>query len=165
MQDLSCIAMVHIRKCSYLGLLCGNASHNESILCLHGIYSITDGNASYGIYASPKDARIGSLPEQMNNAHSYIDVCPKLQNRSLRQIVVLERTQYLLSLLNRTTLDHSDIQCYLPCSKAVRLHDKAKRLGIRFLHLDTGSYLCNNALARESRFNFRNPGVAMHHLT
>ena len=89
----------------------------------------------------PDDARIGSLPEQMNNAHSYIDVCPKLQNRSLRQIVVLERTQYLLSLLNRTTLDHSDIQCYLPCSKAVRLHYKAKRLGIRFLHLDTGSYV------------------------
>ena len=54
MQDLSCIAMVHIRKCSYLGLLYGNASYDESILCLHGIYSITYGNALYGIYDSPK---------------------------------------------------------------------------------------------------------------
>ena len=87
----------------------------------------------------PDDARIGSLPEQMNNAHSYIDVSPNLQNRPLRLIVVLKYTQYLPSLLNRTILDHSDIQCHLPCSKAVRLHSRAKRLGIRFGYSDTGS--------------------------
>lgn len=48
MRDLTCIAMVHIRKCSYLGLLCDNASYDRSILCRHGIHSITNGNASYG---------------------------------------------------------------------------------------------------------------------
>ncbi len=54
MQELNCIATVHIQKYSYLGLLCGNASYDGSILCLHGIHSIAYGNASYGIQDSLK---------------------------------------------------------------------------------------------------------------
>ncbi len=80
----------------------------------------------------PDDAQIGYLQEQMNNVHSYIDVFPNLQNRPLRLIVVLKRTQDLPALLNRTILDNIDIQCHLPCSMAVRLRSKVKKLGIPF---------------------------------
>ena len=38
-----------MRRTEFLGLLYGNASYDGSILYVHGIHSITYGNASYGI--------------------------------------------------------------------------------------------------------------------
>ena len=54
MQVINRIAMWLVQNRTYLGLSYGNASHEESILCLQGIHSIAYGNASYGIIESPE---------------------------------------------------------------------------------------------------------------